>query len=155
MNISLIAVESKTPEWVTQGFNQYARRLPKHCSLQLIEIRAESRKQGNLDKVQREEARRILERIPQGSYVVALAESGKAFTTKALAEKMESWMQAGVGVTILIGGADGLGPACFEQADECWSLSSLTFPHALVRIIVAEQIYRAWTILSSHPYHRG
>ena len=137
------------------GFNQYVRRLPKHCSLELIEIQTASRKQGEIGRVRYEEAQRILERIPQRSHVIALAENGATFDTKGLANKMEHWMQFGINVAVLVGGADGLDPICFERANESWSLSALTLPHALVRVIVAEQIYRAWTILSNHPYHRG
>lgn len=155
MNIHLIAVGASTPQWIVQGFNQYTRRLPKYCCLKLVEIQAVSRKQGEVNRIRREEARRILDRIPQGSLVIALAENGKPLTTKALTEKMNSWMQVGADIAVLVGGADGLDTECFERADECWSLSALTFPHALVRVIVAEQFYRAWTILSNHPYHRS
>lgn len=155
MKIYLIAVGSRTPKWVVQGFDQYACRLPKHCSLELIEVQPVNRKQGDIDKVRREEAGRILDRIPNGSHVIALAENCKVFTTRVLAEKLSSWIQDGLDIAVLVGGADGLHALCFERADECWSLSDLTFPHALVRVIVAEQFYRAWTILSNHPYHRS
>lgn len=155
MNIYLIAVSSRTPAWLEQGFNHYAQRLPKHCSLSLVEVPAVSRKRGHINKVRQEEARRILDRIPQDCYVVALAEDGKPLATKRLAETIDIWMQDGRDVALLVGGADGLNEECLARADECWSLSSLTFPHVLVRVIVAEQLYRAWTILSNHPYHRA
>ena len=139
---------------MVHGFNEYARRLPNHLCLKLIQVQAPGRKRGSIAQVRREEARRILQRVPPSSRVVALAEHGKTFTTRALAEKMECWMQHGLDLAVLVGGADGLDQMCLDQADECWSLSALTFPHALVRVIVAEQVYRAWTILSKHPYHR-
>ena len=154
MKIYLVAVGSKAPEWVVQGFNQYAQRLPKHYCLELIEVPAANHKHGNINRVRQEEARRILKRIPAGSRVIALSEGGKLVATRTLSEKLDRWLQAAVDVAILIGGADGLDPSCMQRADECWSLSRLTFPHALVRVIVAEQIYRAWTISSNHPYHR-
>ena len=87
--------------------------------------------------------------------MITLVESGRSLTTQGLAKTLDHWMQHGRDVALLIGGADGLDKACLTRADESWSLSSLTFPHALVRVIVAEQLYRAWTILSNHPYHRG
>ena len=155
MNIYLIAVSSRTPAWIEQGFNHYVRRLPKKCSLRLVEVPAVSRKHGDINKVRQEEARRILRRIPQNCRVVALAEQGKTIATKGLAKRLDTWMQNGCDAALLVGGADGLNQQCLARADECWSLSPLTFPHALVRVIVAEQFYRAWTILSNHPYHRS
>ena len=103
----------------------------------------------------REESRRVLDRIPQDCYVIALSESGRSLTTRDLAKTLDDWMQNGRDIALLVGGADGLDQVCLARSDECWSLSPLTFPHALVRVIVAEQLYRAWTILSNHPYHRA
>lgn len=154
MDIYLITVGSRSAQWVLHGFDEYARRLPKHCCLKLIEVKAASRKSGDTEQVRREEGRRLMRRVPPGSHVIALAEHGQPFSTRALAEKMEVWMRRSVNAAVLVGGADGLDTKCFEQADECWSLSTLTFPHTLVRVIMAEQIYRAWTILAKHPYHR-
>lgn len=107
-----------------------------------------------MDRIRREEGRRILSRVPPGCRVIALAENCKSFTTKALAEHMQRWMQEGADAAFLVGGADGLDPKCVERSDQCWSLSRLTFPHALVRVLLAEQVYRAWTIVTNHPYHR-
>ena len=155
MNIYLIAVSSRTPTWIEQGFDHYVQRLPKHFRLRLIEVPAVSRKKGSIKEIRREEARRVLDRIPQKCYVIALAESGRAVATQGLAQTLADWMQHGRDVALLVGGADGLNEECLTRADECWSLSPLTFPHGLVRVIVAEQLYRAWTILSNHPYHRA
>ena len=155
MNIYLIAVGSRTPKWIEQGFDHYVQRLPRHCQLKLIEVPAVSRKQGGINEVRGKEGRRVLDRIPKDCYTVALVESGRSLTTQDLAQTLDDWMQHGRDVALVVGGADGLDEMCLARADECWSLSSLTFPHALVRVIVAEQLYRAWTILSNHPYHRS
>jgi 23S rRNA (pseudouridine1915-N3)-methyltransferase len=93
--------------------------------------------------------------VPQGAHVVALNETGNAWTTKTLAAKLERWMQGGASVALLVGGPDGLAPACLERAQEQWSLSALTLPHGLVRVVVAEALYRAWSLLEGHPYHRS
>jgi 23S rRNA (pseudouridine1915-N3)-methyltransferase len=155
VKIILIAVGSRTPAWVKQGFLDYARRLPRHCSLELVEVPAVSRKHGDLGKIRREEGKRLLDRIPRGCHVVALSEDGIDISTKMLADALAGWMGQGSDVALLVGGADGMSEACRERANSCWSLSSLTFPHALVRVIVAEQFFRAWSMLSNHPYHRG
>lgn len=154
MNIYLLAIGARMPAWVTRGFEDYSRRLPRHCALRLIEIPAVNRKQGNTAKIRRAEGDELLARVPRDCYVVALSEDGGAFSTRQLADSLGEWMRLGRDVALLVGGADGLDPACTARADACWSLSALTFPHALVRVIVAEQIYRAWTILNNHPYHR-
>ncbi len=134
---------------------EYAQRLPRHCSLDLVEVPAVSRKHGNVGKIRREEGRRLLARIPKDCHVVALFEDGIDVSTKMVADALHGWMGSGRDVALLVGGADGMSEECRERADSCWSLSSLTFPHALVRVIVAEQLFRAWSMLSHHPYHRG
>ena len=154
MNIYLLAVGTRMPAWITQGFEHYTRRLPRHCSLRLIEIPALNRKQGDPAKIRQAEGDLLLARVPRDCHVVALSEDGREFSTRQLAHSLGEWMQLGRDVAFLVGGADGLDPACVARADDCWSLSALTFPHALVRVIVVEQIYRAWTILNNHPYHR-
>jgi 23S rRNA (pseudouridine1915-N3)-methyltransferase len=102
-----------------------------------------------------DEGERMLALVPQGAHVVALLEKGKAWSTRELAAKLESWMQLGAPVCLLVGGPDGLSPACVSRANERWSLSSLTLPHGLVRVVVAEALYRAWSLLENHPYHRA
>src|SRR5687768_18291320 len=102
-----------------------------------------------------DEGERMLAQVAAGAHVVALLENGKPWSTKELAAKLESWMQRGVPVALLVGGPDGLSPACTGRANERWSLSNLTLPHGLVRVIAAEALYRAWSLLENHPYHRA
>jgi 23S rRNA (pseudouridine1915-N3)-methyltransferase len=156
MRIYLLAVGTRMPACVTAGFKDYAARLPRECNLHLVEIPAGKRgKHADVDKVLREEGKRILSAIPQGAGVVALDIKGQPWSTEQLAEHLEDWLRSGRDIALLIGGPEGLGPACHARVEMSWSLSNLTFPHALVRVMVAEQIYRAWSILRSHPYHRS
>ena len=144
------------PDWVNQGFNEFARRLPPECSLNLIEVAAGKRtKKAGHGRAMVQEGQRMLAAIPKGARVLALDIGGRAWSTGELADQLRDWMQSGTDVALLVGGADGLDPACLERADGRWSLSRLTFPHQLVRILVSEQIYRAWSITRHHPYHRA
>lgn len=149
MRLRLIAVGTKMPGWVRQGWDDYARRMPRECRLELREIALARRGRGA-----EEEGERILAALQRGTQVIALEVGGRQHDTPELARKLGLWLQAGRDVEFLVGGPDGLSAACRERADEAWSLSPLTFPHALVRILLAEQLYRAWTILQGHPYHR-
>jgi 23S rRNA (pseudouridine1915-N3)-methyltransferase len=155
MRIHLLAVGERMPPWVNQGFREYAARLPAECALSLREIPALRRgRNADLARIAREEAERMLEAIPRDCLVVALDERGRALTTAELSGRLDEWMHSGRDVALLVGGPEGLDDACRARADLVWSLSSLTFPHPLVRVIVAEQIYRAWSLLRGHPYHR-
>lgn len=107
-----------------------------------------------LSQALEQEGRRMLAAVPKGARVVALEQSGRGFTTAELARRLELWIASGRPLALLIGGPDGLAPACLERADENWSLSPLTLPHGLARIVVAEALYRAWSVLEGHPYHR-
>lgn len=155
MKIRLIAVGHRPPEWVSAGFEEYARRLPREMPLELVEISPATRKNLPADRVRRSEAERILGQVGDRDWVVALDQRGAGRSTQELAGRLDDWRMQGRDVTLLIGGADGLDAACRERADEVLSLSAMTLPHALVRVVIAEQLYRAWTILSGHPYHRG
>lgn len=156
MKINLIAVGSKMPAWVDQGYQEYARRMPAECQLVLKEISAQQRgKNAPIKKLLLKEGQQILSAIPKGSGVIALEVTGKRWTTEDLAKQLQGWMAAGRDQSLLIGGPEGLHSDCVTAAEQRWSLSSLTFPHPLVRVIVAEQIYRAWSIINNHPYHRG
>lgn len=156
MKVRLIAVGTRMPDWVSRGFNEYADRLPRHLLLELVEVPAVPRtKSTDVTRARREEGVRLLNRLKGGSRVVALTEEGSPLSTRRLSVAVSQWMGAGRDASILIGGADGLSNECLDRADECWSLSALTFPHPLVRVIIAEQLFRAWSILSNHPYHRG
>jgi len=156
MHLRLIAAGTRMPTWVTDGFEQYTRRFPRHLSLELVEIQLGAReKKENPARAVNEESKRMLKALRSGDRVVALDQNGKTFSTEKLAGSLGHWQQEGRDVVFLIGGPDGLGGECIERAELTWSLSPLTLPHALVRILVAEQLYRAWTILQNHPYHRG
>lgn len=155
MRVRLIAVGSKMPKWVTQGYDDYAKRLPKDFSLELIEIPMAPRgKNADIAKAIRKEGDAMLEAIPDGDKVIAMEVLGKEWSTEQLADQAEQWRMEGFNVSLWVGGPDGLDPRCTARADQAWSLSRLTLPHPMVRIILAEQIYRAWTLMNNHPYHR-
>ncbi len=156
MEIRLVTVGQRPPAWVADGYEDYARRLSSEARLRLVEIPLARRgRHADIDRLREQEARRMLEAIPRGSRVVALEVTGRAWDSEAFAGRFADWLQDGRDVSLLVGGPDGLAPSCLERADERWSLSPLTLPHALVRVVVAEQLYRAWTIVRGHPYHRS
>ena len=143
------------PAWVVQGYEEYAKRMPKELLPRLIEQPLATRsKSTNVTKVKYAEGQQMLSVIDKSDHVVALDVLGKSISTPGLAKKMESWQMDGVNISILIGGPDGLAPECLARANEKWSLSALTLPHPLVRVVLIEQLYRAWTILQNHPYHK-
>ena len=155
MRIHLIAVGTRMPAWIDTGYEAYAVRLPRECEMRLVEIPSIKRvKNASVTCIRREEGKRILAAIPQGAHVIALEVTGRQWDTEQLAERLSVWLGGGRDLALLVGGPDGLDSACLAQADSAWSLSRLTLPHPLVRIIVAEQFYRAWSILQHHPYHR-
>lgn len=156
MQIHLIAVGERMPGWVQTGFEEYARRLPHGCRLVLREIAPGRRgKNADIARAIRDEADRIEAALPAGCCLVALDVQGRALSTEALAGRLDDWLQGGRDVALLVGGPDGLHPELLARAELRWSLSALTFPHPLVRVILAEQIYRAWSVLTNHPYHRA
>lgn len=143
------------PGWIETGYHEYAKRLPPECSLSLLEINPGHRgKAGNPDVARREEGERMLAALPKGARVIALDGRGRAWSTEELADALAGWLADGRDLALLVGGPEGLADACIERADGIWSLSPLTFPHPLVRVILAEQLYRVWSILQGHPYHR-
>jgi 23S rRNA (pseudouridine1915-N3)-methyltransferase len=156
MRFHLIAVGTRMPSWVTAGYQEYARRLPHECTLHLMEIPpCKRRKTLSVARIKEVEGRQILAAVPEPACVVAMDAAGSAWDTPTLASRMQGWMHDGRDICLLVGGPDGLSQDCLERADIRWSLSAHTLPHALVRVVVAEQIYRAWTILAGHPYHRS
>lgn len=143
------------PAWVTQGYDEYARRLPPQCALHLVEIAPGQRGKGqDPQRAMEQEALKILKAIPASASVVALDVGGRHFDTPGLARRLQAWMEDGRDLALLVGGPDGLSDRCRQRAEVSWSLSKLTLPHPLVRVVVAEQLYRAWTVLQGHPYHR-
>ncbi|MFN3919964.1 MAG: 23S rRNA (pseudouridine(1915)-N(3))-methyltransferase RlmH [Methylohalobius sp.] len=155
MRIHLIAAGSRMPGWVQEGFKEYAKRLPRECALYLKEIPLQRRsKRGNISRQIEAEGIQMTAAIPQDAYVIALDKDGQQWTTDELARHLAEWLQQGLDLALLVGGPEGLAPVCLERAAIRWSLSRLTFPHSLVRILVAEQFYRAWSLLQGHPYHR-
>jgi len=155
MKIHLLTIGQSIPAWIKQGYEEYAKRLPLECALLLTELPAAKRyKKQPTDKIQAEEAERLLNAIPKNCYVIALDEHGILWNTQQLTQQLSKWQQNGSDIALLVGGADGLSAECKKQAKQLWSLSPLTLPHGLVRILIAEQIYRAWSIQHQHPYHR-
>ena len=156
MQINLIAVGTRMPDWITAGYTEYARRLPRECCLNLVEVALAKRtRSGPTARAIEEEGRRMLAAIPGRDRVIALDVGGRAWSTEQLAGQLGEWMHDGRDVSLLVGGPDGLAGACLERAGQRWSLSPLTLPHPLVRVVLAEQLYRAWTLTTGHPYHRS
>lgn len=155
MIIHLIAIGTKCTHWAEMGFQDYQKRLPSECKLNLITIPVSKRsKNSEISKHVAEEEKKILAAIPKRSRIIALAIQGQMLNTQQLAQALQQWQLERQDISLLIGGPDGLGDSCIKKAERIWSLSPLTLPHALVRIVVAEQLYRAWSLLNNHPYHR-
>jgi len=155
MQIHLIAVGHKMPKWVLDGYQEFSKRLPAECKLKLVEIVPGRRsKSSDIKRAIQDESTRMLAAIPKNAKVVALDERGKPWTTRQLAGQLEGWMGEGRDVALLVGGPDGLSDECKARAEQTWSLSPLTLPHAMVRVLLSEQIYRAWSVMKGHPYHR-
>jgi 23S rRNA (pseudouridine1915-N3)-methyltransferase len=156
MRVSVIAVGTRMPAWVEQGVREYSQRMPREFNLQWREIPLARRAGGGgADQQRAREGEQMLRAIPAGDRVIALDVGGRSLSTGQLAQQLERWQMSGDSYSLLIGGPEGLAPACLERAGERWSLSALTLPHPLVRIILVEQLYRAWTITVNHPYHRA
>lgn len=151
MELRVIAIGRSMPGWVGDGWREYARRMPRHLPLELVEL-APARSGGKLGR--RQEGEALLSRCPPHAVRIALDRGGIAWSTRELAARLDQWQRVGSPVCFLIGGADGLDPVVLEQSSQRWSLSRLTFPHMLVRVLLAEQLYRSWTVLTGHPYHR-
>ena len=155
MKLLVVAVGHRMPGWVAAGFDEFARRMPRELPLQLVEVKAEPRTSGKtVEAMMAAEAARLEAALPARCRRVILDERGADLTTMALARRMEAWQGEGEDVALIVGGPDGLAPAFKATAQEAIRLSSLTLPHALVRPLLAEALYRAWTVLRNHPYHR-
>lgn len=155
MRIHLIAVGQRMPAWVEAGYREYAGRMPPESSLHLIEVPPEKRgRKADLARIAEREAERLRAATPRGARIVALDARGRALDTPGLATCLSGWLQDGRDVALWVGGPEGLTDGARAAAEWLWSLSPLTFPHPLVRVLVAEQLYRASSIINHHPYHR-
>ena len=154
MKLKLIAVGTKMPKWVEQGYSEYARRFPKDMSLELIEIPAGKRgKNADIPRILQKEGELMLAAAGK-SRIVTLEVLGKPWATEDLASQMARWQLDGRDVSLLVGGPEGLAPECIQASEQKWSLSPLTLPHPMVRVLLAESLYRAWSVNQNHPYHR-
>jgi 23S rRNA (pseudouridine1915-N3)-methyltransferase len=155
MQLIIAAVGHKMPAWIEAGFQEYAKRMPPECRLVLKEIKPADRSSSrSAETVMAQERQRIEAALPKGGHVIALDEYGRDLTTVQLSQHLTLWQQRGGDVTFVIGGADGLDADFKKNADMLLRVSSLTLPHGMVRVLLAEQLYRAWTITRNHPYHR-
>ena len=154
MKLVVVAVGQKVPDWAQAAWDEYARRFPPELRLELRAVKTEARASKSLEAIFAAERQRIEAAIPKGAHVVALDERGTSLSTQALAHKVKEWQGGGGDVALVIGGPDGLDPGFRRAAHERIRLSDLTLPHAMVRVLLAEQLYRAWSINAGHPYHR-
>ena len=155
MKLQLVAVGTKMPDWVQTGFMESLRRFPTDMPFELVEVPAGKRgKNADIKRILEKEGEMMLAATGKGNRIVTLDIPGQPWETPQLASQLERWKQDGRDVSLLIGGPEGLSPACKAAAEQSWSLSALTLPHPLVRVLVAESLYRAWSITANHPYHR-
>lgn len=155
MKLLILAVGNKMPTWITEGFNEYARRMPREAKIELVEIKPEPRCTGKTTaQIMAAEAQRIRAALPDAARCIGLDEHGATPTTRQLAQQMQDWMGAGSDIAFIIGGADGLHDSVKQRAQQLMALSAFTLPHGMVRVLLAEQLYRAYSLLHNHPYHR-
>ena len=154
MKLLIVAVGQRVPDWAQTAWDDYAKRFPPELKVELKAVKTEPRGSKTLETLYAAERARIESVIPRGARVVALDERGTALTTVALAEKLKAWQLGADDVALVIGGPDGLDPSFRQVAHERIRLSDLTLPHAMARVLLIEQLYRAWSINASHPYHR-
>lgn len=155
MKVKLIAVGTRMPDWVSTGYHEFSKRLNDDVRLELVEIAAGKRgKSVDIARLTEKEGEAQLAAVANNDRVIALEVHGKPWSTEDLSQKLRQWLAEGRNISLLVGGPEGLSADASARADEQWSLSPLTLPHPLVRVLLAEQIYRAWTLLKGHPYHR-
>ncbi|MCM2971248.1 23S rRNA (pseudouridine(1915)-N(3))-methyltransferase RlmH [Larsenimonas suaedae] len=155
MKLRILAVGTKMPGWVEQGVSEYVKRMPREMPVEFVEIAPGTRSKNSVtDKAIAQEGDRMLSKLREQDLVVTLEVTGRAWSTETLSDRLGEWRQEGRDVALMVGGPDGLDPRISARAEQRWSLSALTLPHPLVRIVLAEQLYRAWSLLAGHPYHR-
>jgi 23S rRNA (pseudouridine1915-N3)-methyltransferase len=156
MHIMVAAVGQRMPQWVNEAWDEYTRRMPNNFGLSLREIPLAKRgKNADTSRLRTAESEALYAAMPSRATVVALDVKGQSWSTEMLAEKLENWMRDGRDLGFMIGGPDGISQSIMQKADTRWSLGPLTLPHPLVRVVLAEQLYRAWSITQNHPYHRA
>ena len=155
MKLVLVAVGQRQPAWADAAFEEFAKRFPAECRLELKAVKAEPRSSGKpVEALMTAEAARIAAALPKGARIVLLDERGERRSSLQLAQRLRFWLGDGRDVALVIGGPDGLDAALAARADETLRLSDLTLPHALARVVLAEALYRAWSLTAGHPYHR-
>lgn len=155
MKIRLLTIAHQSPQWIKEGYQDYIKRLPPSWPIEHITLpKVKYNKKTDIQRLLQLEGEKMLSLIKPHHHVIALDVQGSPVSTEQFATHLASWQQKGDPIVFLIGSAEGLAPACLKRANEKWSLSALTFPHLLVPLILAEQFYRAWSILHQHPYHR-
>jgi 23S rRNA (pseudouridine1915-N3)-methyltransferase len=155
MKLFILAVGNKMPEWITSGFNEYTKRMPREATISLVEIKPEPRTTGkSVAQIMEAEAQRIESALPKDVTRIVLDERGVHWNTKQLSQKMHDWLGSGRDIAFIIGGADGLHESIRHNANQLLALSALTLPHGMARVLLAEQLYRAYSLLHNHPYHR-
>lgn len=155
MRIQILAIGTKMPSWVEEACQEYLKRFPRDFSVQFRELPLAPRGKKTPAKLAMDkEGEQLLSALGGNDWVVALDRGGRMWSTEDLATQASEWQMKGQPVSLLVGGPDGLAPACLARANQCWSLSALTLPHPLVRVVLAEQLYRAWSLLNKHPYHK-
>ena len=154
MKINLVVIGKKMPDWIQTGINHYQKQLPTQLNFNLIALEAQKRKGKNIAQIKELEGELILKSVKDSHLVIAFDEHGKQHTTKVIAQNLSDWQQSGDTISLIIGGADGLSDAVKSHANLLWGLSNLTLPHSMARLLAVEQIYRAHSLLTNHPYHR-
>jgi 23S rRNA (pseudouridine1915-N3)-methyltransferase len=154
MKINLIVIGKKMPDWIQTGIHHYQKQLPSQLNFNLIALEAQKRKGKNIEQIKELEGDLIIKASKGSSLIFAFDEHGKQHTTKTIAQQLGNWQQNGESVSLIIGGADGLSDAVKTHANQLWGLSNLTLPHSMARLLAVEQIYRAHSLLTNHPYHR-
>jgi 23S rRNA (pseudouridine1915-N3)-methyltransferase len=154
MKILILAVGDKLPAWAETAVSDYVKRMPREARVEVIPVKPEKRAGQSAERIKALEAARILEKLPTGCALIAMDEHGKELSTRELSAALDGWLHGGRDVALIMGGADGLATEILQRAEATLSLSRLTLPHALARVLLAEQLYRAWSLLANHPYHR-